>query len=58
MSSPCLWASFHPPYPLFQWYTQTNDILINLSYEMLQLSMKCSYSPFNAQGWRLIIVVV
>jgi len=25
---------------------------------MLQLSMKCSYSAFNAQGLRLIIVVV
>jgi predicted oxidoreductase (fatty acid repression mutant protein) len=25
---------------------------------MLQLSIKCSYSAFNAQGSRLIIVVV
>jgi predicted oxidoreductase (fatty acid repression mutant protein) len=25
---------------------------------MLQLSIKCSYSAFNAQGSRLIIVIV
>jgi hypothetical protein len=50
LSSPCLWASFHP-YPLFQRYLQSKDILINLS-------MKCWYSAFNAQGLRLIIVVV
>jgi hypothetical protein len=40
-----------PPIPLFQWYPQSKDILINLS-------MKCWYSAFNAQGSRLIIVVV
>jgi len=50
LSSPCLWASCHP-YPLFQWYPQTKDILINLS-------MKCCNSAFNAQGSRLNIVVV
>jgi hypothetical protein len=42
--------SFHP-YPLFQWYPQSNDILLNLS-------MKCSNSAFNARGSRLMIVVV
>jgi hypothetical protein len=42
-----------PPmiYPLFQWYLQSKDILINLS-------RKCWYSAFNAQGLRQIIVVV
>ncbi len=33
------------------WYAQSKDILMNLS-------MKCWYSAFNAQGSRLIIVVV
>ncbi len=42
------------PFPLFQWYTQSKDILINL----INLSMKCWFSVFNAQGSRLIIVVV
>ncbi len=51
---PCFHPVFGPPftpYPLFQWYLQSRDILINLS-------MKCPYSAFNAQGSRLIIVVV
>jgi hypothetical protein len=47
LSSPCL----SPPYPLFQWYPQSNEILLNLS-------MKCWNSTFNAQGSRVIIVVV
>jgi hypothetical protein len=38
-------------YPLFQWYPQSNEILLNLS-------MKCWNSTFNAQGSRLIIVIV
>ncbi len=38
-------------YPLFQWYLQSNEILLNLS-------MKCWNSAFNAQGSRVIIVVV
>jgi len=41
---PCLHPVFGPPftpYPLFQWYPQSKDILMNLS-------MKCSYSAFNA----------
>jgi hypothetical protein len=42
---------FSPPYPLFQWYLQSEDILLNLK-------MKCWNSAFNAQGSRLIIVVV
>jgi len=37
------------PYPFFQWYLQSKEILLNLS-------MKCL--PFNAQGSRVIIVVV
>ncbi len=45
--SACPWAS----YPLFQWYPQSNDILLNLS-------MKCWNSAFTAQGSRLIIIVV
>ncbi len=39
------------PYPLFQWYLQSKEILLNLG-------MKCWNSPFNAQGLRVIIVVV
>ncbi len=38
-------------YPLFQWYPQSKEILLNLS-------MKCWNSVFNAQGSRVIIVVV
>jgi hypothetical protein len=37
------------PYPFFQWSLQSKEILLNLS-------MKCL--PFNAQGSRVIIVVV
>jgi hypothetical protein len=39
------------PYPLFQWYPQTNEILLNLS-------MKCRNSAFNAQGSKVIIMAV
>ncbi len=39
------------PYPLFEWYPQSKEILLNLS-------MKCWNSAFNAQGSRVIIVVV
>jgi len=39
------------PYLLFQWYPQSKEILLNLS-------MKCWNSTFNAQGLRIIIVVV
>jgi hypothetical protein len=35
-----------PPYPLFLWYPQSKDILLNQSEN----------SAFNAQGSRLIIV--
>jgi hypothetical protein len=45
LSSPSLWASFRPLFPL------SNAIYLNLS-------MKCWNSAFNARGWRLIIVVV
>jgi hypothetical protein len=37
--------------PLFQWYPQSNEILLNLS-------MKCWNSALNTQGWRVLIVVV
>jgi hypothetical protein len=40
-----------PPYRLFEWYLQGNEIL-------LYLSMTCWNSAFNAQGSKLIIVVV
>jgi hypothetical protein len=51
--------SFHPlflfaftPYPLFDWYSQRKEILLNLS-------TKCWNSAFNAQqGSRVIIVVL
>ncbi len=39
------------PYPLFEWYPQSNEILLNLS-------MKCRNSAFNAPGLRVIIVPV
>ncbi len=48
--SPPLLSAF-TPYPLFEWYLQSNEILLNLS-------MKCWNSAFNAQGSRVIIVVV
>jgi hypothetical protein len=38
------------PYPLFQWHPQSKEFLLNLS-------MKCWNSAFNAQGSRVIIVV-
>jgi hypothetical protein len=39
-------VTFHfTPYPLFQWYLQSKEILLNLG-------MKCS--AFNAQGFRVI----
>jgi hypothetical protein len=37
--------------PLFQWYLQSNEILLNLS-------MKCWNSALNTQGSRVLIVVV
>jgi hypothetical protein len=40
-----------PLVPLFQWYLQSKEILLNLI-------MKCWNSAFHAQGLRLIIVVV
>jgi hypothetical protein len=49
--SPCLHPLFHPPYPFFQWYPQSNEILLNLN-------MKCWNSAFNAEGSSVIIVVV
>jgi len=39
------------PYPFFQWYLRSKEILLNLS-------LKCQNSGFNAQGSRVIMVVV
>ncbi len=39
------------PYPLFQWYPQSNEILLNLG-------IKCWNSAFNPQGSRVTIVIV
>jgi hypothetical protein len=39
------------PYSLFAWYRQSKETLLNLN-------MKCWNSAFNAQGSRVIIVVV
>jgi hypothetical protein len=54
IKSPAVHPVFGPvftPYPLFQWYPQSNEILLNLS-------MKCRNSAFNAERWRVIVVVV
>jgi len=37
--------------PIFPWYPQSKEILLNVG-------MKCWNSAFNAQGLRVIIVVV
>jgi len=50
LSSPSL-GLLSPPYPLFQCCPQSKEFLLNLS-------MKCWNSAFNAQGSRVIIVVV
>ncbi len=39
------------PHPLFQWYLQSNEILLNLG-------VKCWNSAFNVHRSRVIIVVV
>jgi hypothetical protein len=49
LSSPV--PSAFTPYPLFQWYLQSKEILLNLS-------MKCWNWAFNAQGSRVIRVVL
>ncbi len=54
LKSPCLHTILGPafnPYPLFQWYLQSNEIWLNLS-------MRCRNSAFNVQGSSVIIVVV
>jgi len=50
VKSPSISSSF-TPYSPFQWYRQSKEILLNLC-------MKCWNSIFNAQGSRVIIVVV
>jgi predicted oxidoreductase (fatty acid repression mutant protein) len=47
----CKFTLCFTPYPLFQWYLQSKKILLNLV-------MKCQNSAFNAQGSRVIIVLV
>jgi hypothetical protein len=50
----CLHSVFGPaftPYPLFQLYLQSNEIFLNFD-------MKCWNSAFNAQGSKVIIVIV
>ncbi len=44
-------SSAFAPYPLIQWYPQSKEILLNLG-------MKCWNSAFNAQGSRVIIIIV
>jgi len=54
VKSPCLDLLFKPiftPYPLFQWYALNNENLLNFN-------MKCWISTFNAQGLKIIIIVV
>jgi hypothetical protein len=54
MKSPSLHPVFGPPftpYPLFQWYPQSKQLLLNLS-------MKCWNLASNAQGLEVIIIVV
>jgi len=48
--SPPIYSAF-APYPLFQWYPWSNEILLNLG-------MKRWNSAFNAQGSQVIIVIV
>jgi hypothetical protein len=54
LKSPCLHPVFGPPFPpppLFQWYPQSKEILLNLN-------MECWNSAFNAQGSGVLTVVV
>jgi len=54
VKSPCLHPLFGPaftPYPLFKWYPQSKENLLNLT-------MKRWNSAFNAQGSRVIIAPV
>jgi hypothetical protein len=48
--SPLILSAF-TPHPLFERYQQSEEILIDLN-------MKCSNSAVNAQGSRVIVVVV
>jgi hypothetical protein len=47
-----------PPIASFSRTWKVKTIYIKSQYEMLRLSIKCRNSSFNAQGSRLIIVVV
>jgi hypothetical protein len=50
LSSPYLWGCFHPQTPLLVVST-TKEILLNMG-------LKCWNSTFNAQGSRLLIIIV
>jgi hypothetical protein len=53
VKSPYLQFFFRPPftpYSMFQWYLQSNEILLNLK-------MKCWNLAFNAQGSRIIVII-
>ncbi len=45
LKSPCLWASFHPLTPLF--VVSIKENLLNLHYEMLNLSIECTRFEWN-----------
>ncbi len=51
LSSPCLWAAFHPLCPLFNEVRKVKKFLFNLG-------MKCWNSAFNTQGSRYILILV
>jgi hypothetical protein len=57
LSSPCLWASFHPPIPSFSFsgIPQSKDILLNLSMKCCNSVWNAETQHLNAQGSRLII---
>jgi hypothetical protein len=55
LSSPCLWASFHPPETSL---STSNHSSLQSKENLLNLGMKCWNSTFNAQGWKVIIVAV
>jgi hypothetical protein len=50
LSSPCLWASFHPPYPLFQWYPQSKEIFIKPQFKMLKLRFATNCRSYTVRS--------
>jgi hypothetical protein len=45
--SPSILSAFTPPYPLFEWYPQSKEILVQFQYEMLKLSIYCTRFETN-----------